>query len=211
MTLIERISKIGVVPVIKLDRPEEDAKPLAKALMDGGLPVAEITFRVAGAAKAMKIMKDAYPDMIVGAGTVLNTSQVDEALSAGAEFIVSPGLNPKVVKYCQEKGVPILPGCVTPTEIETALDLGLKHLKFFPAAQYGGLKTINALCAPYTMIKFMPTGGVTLENCAEFLSNKNIFACGGTYMVTADLIDNKKWTEIEEICKKTAEVVKQYR
>ncbi len=211
MELINKISKIGIVPVIKLDRPEEDAAPLAKALIDGGLPVAEVTFRVAGAGKAIKIMKDTYPEMIVGAGTVLTTAQVDEAVEAGAEFIVSPGINPKIVKYCQEKGVPILPGCVTPTEIETALDLGLTMLKFFPAAQYGGLNTINALCAPYTMIKFMPTGGVTLKNCAEFLSNKNIFACGGTYMVTADLIDSKNWSEITNICKQTSEIVKQYR
>ncbi len=211
MTLIDKISKIAVVPVIKLDRPEEDAKDLAKALIDGGLPVAEVTFRVEGAAKAIKIMKDNYPEMIVGAGTVLTTKQVDEAMEAGAEFIVSPGINPKVVKYCQEKNIPILPGCITPTEIEMALECGLTTLKFFPAAQYGGLKTINALCAPYHMVKFMPTGGVTLENVAEFLANKNIVACGGTYMVTADLIDNKKWNEITEICKRTSEIVAQYR
>ncbi len=211
MSLIEKISKIGVVPVIKLDRPEEDAQPLAKALIEGGLPVAEVTFRVAGAAKAIKIMKDTYPEMIVGAGTVLTTEQVDEAIEAGAEFIVSPGINPKIVKYCQEKNVPILPGCVTPSEIATALDLGLTTLKFFPAAQYGGLNTINALCAPYTMIKFMPTGGVSLANLDEFLASKNIVACGGTYMVTADLINNKKWDEIKDICVKTSEIVKKYR
>ena len=179
MTVMEKIASIGCIPVIKLDRPEEDAKPLAKALIDGGLPAAEVTFRAAGAAKAIKIMKDTYPEIIVGAGTVLTTAQVDEAISAGAEFIVSPGLNPKVVKYCQEKNVPILPGCVTPTEIEQALELGLNILKFFPAAQYGGLKTINALCAPYNMIKFMPTGGISLANLEETLSNKNIVACGG--------------------------------
>ncbi len=211
MSLMQKISKIGVVPVIKLDRPEEDALPLAKALMEGGLPVAEVTFRVAGAAKAIKIMKDAYPDMIVGAGTVLKTEQVDEAIAAGAEFIVSPGINPKIVKYCQEKNIPIYPGTITPTEIEMALELGLTDLKFFPAAQYGGLKTINALCAPYNMIKFMPTGGVSLANLDEFLSNKNIIACGGSYMVSADLIDNKKWAEITQICKDTCEVVKKYR
>ncbi len=211
MSLMQRISKIGVVPVIKLDRPEEDAQPLAKALIEGGLPVAEVTFRVAGAAKAIKIMKDTYPDMIVGAGTVLKTEQVDEAIAAGAEFIVSPGINPKIVKYCQEKNIPIYPGTITPTEIEMALELGLTDLKFFPAAQYGGLKTINALCAPYNMVKFMPTGGVSLANLDEFLANKNIIACGGSYMVSADLIDNKKWDEITQICKDTCEVVKKYR
>lgn len=207
MNLIEKIKKIGVVPVIKLDRPMEDSAPLAKALCDGGLPIAEITFRAAGAAKAIKIMKDSYPDMIIGAGTILTTSQVDEALEAGAEFIVSPGTNPKVVKYCQGKNIPIIPGCVTPTEIEMALELGLTTLKFFPAAQYGGINTINALCAPYNNIKFMPTGGVTLDNLDEYLSNKNIVACGGTFMVTADLIDNKKWDEITRISKETSEKV----
>ncbi len=207
MTITEKIAKIGVVPVIKLDRPTEDAAPLAKALIEGGLPVAEITFRAAGAASAMKIMKETYPEMIVGAGTVLRTEQVDEAIAAGAEFIVSPGLNPKVVQYCQEKGITIFPGCVTPTEIEMALELGLTTLKFFPAAQYGGLKTINALCAPYNMIKFMPTGGISLENLHEFISNKNIVACGGSFMVTPDLIDNKKWAEITEISKKAVEIV----
>lgn len=211
MNLIEKIGQIGVVPVIKLDRPEEDAAPLAKALCEGGLPVAEVTFRAAGAAKAIKIMKETHPEMIVGAGTVLTTAQVDEAIEAGAQFIVSPGINPKTVKYCQEKGVAILPGCVTPTEIETALDLGLTTLKFFPAAQYGGLNTINALCAPYTMIKFMPTGGVSLANLDEFIGNKNIVACGGTFMVTADLIDNKKWDEITELSKKAAEIVSKHR
>ncbi len=211
MTIAEKIAKIGVVPVIKLDRPTEDAQPLAKALIEGGLPVAEITFRAAGAASAMKIMKEAYPEMIVGAGTVLRTEQVDEAIAAGAEFIVSPGLNPKVVKYCLEKNITIFPGCVTPTEIEMALELGLTTLKFFPAAQYGGLKTINALCAPYNMIKFMPTGGISLDNLEETLSNKNIVACGGSYMVTADLIDNKKWQDITDLCKKSADIVAKYR
>ncbi len=211
MTISEKIAKIGVVPVIKLDRPTEDAEPLAKALIEGGLPVAEITFRAAGAASAMKIMKEKYPEIIVGAGTVLRTEQVDEAIAAGAEFIVSPGLNPKVVQYCQEKNITIFPGCVTPTEIEMALELGLTTLKFFPAAQYGGLKTINALCAPYNMIKFMPTGGISLDNLEETLANKNIVACGGSYMVTADLIDNKKWTEITELCKKSASIVAKYR
>ncbi len=159
----------------------------------------------------MKVMKETYSNMIVGAGTVLRTEQVDEAIAAGAEFIVLPGLNPKVVKHCQDKKITIFPGCVTPTEIEMALELGLTTLKFFPAAQYGALKTINALCAPYNMIKFMPTGGISLENLEEYLSNKNIIACGGSFMVTSDLIDNKKWSEITEISKKTCSIVKQYK
>ncbi|MFI3325482.1 MAG: bifunctional 4-hydroxy-2-oxoglutarate aldolase/2-dehydro-3-deoxy-phosphogluconate aldolase [Clostridia bacterium] len=211
MSLMEKIGKIGVVPVIKLDRPEEDAAPLAKALCEGGLPVAEVTFRAAGAAKAIKIMSETYPEMIVGAGTVLTTAQVDEAIEAGAKFIVSPGLNPNTVKHCISKNIPVFPGCVTPTEIEAALELGLTTLKFFPAAQYGGLNTINALCAPYTMIKFMPTGGVSLANLEEFISNKNIAACGGTFMVTADLIDGKKWDEITALSKQAADIVAKYR
>ncbi len=211
MTLIEKIAEIGVVPVIKLDRPTEDAAPLAKALCDGGLPVAEVTFRAAGAADAIKIMRESCPNMIVGAGTVLTIEQADLAIDAGAQFIVSPGTNPKVVKHCQQKGVPIIPGCVTPTEIEQALDLGLTTLKFFPAAQYGGLNTINALCAPYSMVKFMPTGGVSLANLEEFISNKNIAACGGTFMVTAELLNNKKWKEITELSQKSADIVKQVK
>ncbi|MFI3225761.1 MAG: bifunctional 4-hydroxy-2-oxoglutarate aldolase/2-dehydro-3-deoxy-phosphogluconate aldolase [Clostridia bacterium] len=211
MTVLEKLSQIGCIPVIKLDNPEQDAAPLAKALCEGKLPAAEVTFRAAGAAKAMKLMKDACPEMVVGAGTVLTTAQVDEALEAGAEFIVSPGLNPKVVKYCQEKGVAILPGCVTPTEIEAALELGLTTLKFFPAAQYGGTKTIDALCAPYTMIKFMPTGGVTLANLKDTLSNKNIVACGGTFMVAANLINGGKWDEIKDMSLQAAAIVAECR
>ncbi|MFI3115132.1 MAG: bifunctional 4-hydroxy-2-oxoglutarate aldolase/2-dehydro-3-deoxy-phosphogluconate aldolase [Clostridia bacterium] len=211
MSVMEKLSQIGCIPVIKLDNPEADAAPLAKALSEGGLPAAEVTFRAAGAAKAMKLMKEACPNMVVGAGTVLTTAQVDEAIAAGAEFIVSPGLNPTTVKYCQSKNIPILPGCVTPTEIEAALELGLTTLKFFPAAQYGGLNTINALCAPYTMIKFMPTGGITLANLKETLSNKNIVACGGTFMVTADLINAKNWAEITAISKQASDVVAECR
>ncbi len=207
MSLLEKLSEIFVIPVVKIDDAEAHALPLAKALCAGGLPVAEVTFRTACAPEAIKIMRANCPEMIVGAGTVLTTEQVDRAMEAGAQFIVSPGFNPKVVKHCIEKDIPIIPGCVTPTEIEMALELGLTQLKFFPAAQYGGLNTINALCAPYTMIKFMPTGGVTLDNLPEFVKNKNVTACGGTFMVTADLINNNKFDEIEAICKKACEVV----
>ncbi len=206
MYLLQKLSEIFVIPVVKLDRAS-DALDLAKALCEGGLPVAEVTFRTDCAAEAIKSMKENFPDMILGAGTVLNTEQVDAAIEAGAEFIVTPGFNRKVTEYCVGKNIPILPGCVTPSEIEMALEFGLTQLKFFPAAQFGGLKTINALCAPYTMVKFMPTGGVTLENLPEFASNKNVFACGGTFMVTADLINNKKFDEITDICKKASEIV----
>ena len=207
MDILNRISEIGVVPVIKLDNPKAHAQLLAKALSKGGLPIAEVTFRVDDADLTIKLMKEAEPEMIVGAGTVLTTNQVDKAILAGAEFIVSPGLNPKIVEYCQSKNILILPGCVTPTEIAMALELGLTNLKFFPAAQYGGIKTINALCAPYNMIKFMPTGGITLENLEEYLSNKNVIACGGSYMVNDTLIKNNDFDKITELSKLTRAIV----
>ena len=207
----ERISKIGVVPVIKLNHPERDAAPLAAALCEGGLPVAEVTFRAAGAATAIRLMREAQPEMLVGAGTVLTTAQVDEALEAGAQFIVCPGLDPDIVVYCQRKGVPVYPGCTTPTDYHTAYKLGLEVLKFFPAEQSGGLAKIKAMAAPFAMFKVMPTGGISLKNLKEYLSCSTICACGGSYMVTADLIDNQKWDEIIDLCKKSVEIVKEVR
>ena len=207
----ERISSIGVVPVIKLNHPERDAAPLAKALCAGGVPVAEVTFRAAGAATAIKLMAEACPDMLVGAGTVLTTAQVDETLEAGAKFIVTPGLDPDIVKYCQGKNLPIYPGCTTPTDYHTAYKLGLEVLKFFPAEQSGGLAKIKAMSAPFPMFKVMPTGGISLKNLAEYIKAPVICACGGSYMVTADLIDNNKWDEITELCKKSVEIVKEAR
>lgn len=207
----EKISQIGVVPVIKLNHPERDAAPLAKALTEGGVPVAEVTFRAAGAATAIRIMTETCPDMLVGAGTVLSTAQVDEALAAGAKFIVTPGLDVEIVKYCQEKGVPIYPGCTTPTDYHAAYKLGLEVLKFFPAEQSGGLAKIKAMSAPFPMFKVMPTGGVSLKNLKEYLSSPVICACGGSYMVTADLIDNNRWDEIIALCRRSVEIVKEVR
>ncbi len=209
--LQKKISQIGVVPVIKLTNPQQDAKPLADALCAGGIPIAEVTFRAPGAAQAIKIMVDSHPEMLVGAGTVLTTEQVDAAVEAGAAFIVTPGLDIEIVKYCQEKGVTIFPGCTTPTDYHAAYKLGLEVLKFFPAEQSGGLDKIKAMSAPFPMFKVMPTGGISLKNLATYAANPVICACGGSYMVTADLIENNKWDEITELCKKSVEIVKEAR
>ncbi len=209
--LSKQISEIGVVPVIKLNHPERDAAPLARALVAGGVPVAEVTFRAAGAATAIKLMAEECPDMLVGAGTVLTTGQVDEALAAGAKFIVTPGLDPDIVKYCQSKGVNVYPGCTTPTDYHTAYKLGLELIKFFPAEQSGGLAKIKAMSAPFPMFKVMPTGGISLKNLAEYIKAPVIAACGGSYMVTADLIDNNKWDEITDLCKQSVAIVKEAR
>ena len=207
----EAVSKIGVVPVIKLSNPQRDAAPLSDALCAGGVPVAEITFRAAGADEAMKIMVERHPDMLVGAGTVLTTEQVDKTIAAGGKFVVTPGLDIEIVKYCQEKGITCFPGCTTPTDYHAAYKLGLEVLKFFPAEQSGGLAKIKAMAAPFPMFKVMPTGGVSLKNLATYAASPVICACGGSYMVTADLIENGKWDEITELCRKSVEIVKEAR
>ena len=207
----ERISEIGVVPVIKLNHPARDAAALGKALCAGGVPVAEITFRAAGADKAIKLMKEANPAMLVGAGTVTNTAQIDAVIEAGGEFIVTPGFDPELVAYAQEKNIPIFPGCTTATDYHQALKFGLEVIKFFPAEQSGGLTKIKALSAPFPMFKVMPTGGISLKNLKEYISAPVIAACGGSYMVTAELIDNNRWDEITELCRKSREIVREAR
>ncbi len=209
--LQKQISQIGIVPVIKLNNPSRDAKPLADALCAGGVPVAEVTFRAAGAAEAIAIMCQAHPEMLVGAGTVLTEQQVDEAVAAGAKYIVTPGLDIDIVKYCQKKGITVFPGCTTPTDYHAAYRLGLEVLKFFPAEQSGGLDKIKAMSAPFPMFKVMPTGGISLKNLATYAANPVICACGGSYMVTADLIDNGKWEEITDLCRKSVEIIKEAR
>lgn len=200
MTMNEQLYSIGLIPVIKIENPD-DAVPLAKALIDGGLPAAEITFRTACAAEAISNITKDYPDMLVGAGTVLTTEQVDAAIAAGAKFIVSPGLNPKVVAYCLGKGVPMLPGCSNPSDIEAALELGLTTVKFFPAEAAGGLKMLKAMAAPYGQLTFMPTGGIGADNLLEYLNFNKIIACGGSFMVKDDLVKAKQWDEITALTK----------
>ena len=156
-------------------------------------------------------MREACPDMIIGAGTVLTEEQIDKAVEAGAQFIVCPGLDVELVKYAQSKGVPIFPGCTTPTDYHAAYRLGLELIKFFPAEQSGGIKKIKAMSAPFPMFKVMPTGGISLANLADYIKNPVIAACGGSYMVTADLIENGKWDEITELCKESVKIVKEAR
>lgn len=206
MDILNIISNIGIIPVIKINDAKK-AVPLAKALIDGGLPAAEVTFRTDAAEEAIRAIAEACPDMIVGAGTVLTIDQAERALKAGAKFIVSPGFNPKVVKWCLDNGVTPLPGCTTPSEIEQALELGLKVVKFFPAEQSGGLAKIKAMSAPYGNVKFMPTGGVSLDNVNEYLANKKILACGGSFMVKESYIDNENWDEITKLTKQSVDVM----
>lgn len=196
--IVEEIRKIGIVPVIALD-DAKDAKPLAEALYKGGLPCAEVTFRTDAAEESIRIMAGEFPEMLVGAGTVLTTEQVDRAVGAGAKFIVSPGLNPKVVSYCLEKNVPILPGTSNPSDVEAAIELGLEVVKFFPAEQAGGIHMIKAMSAPYTKIKFMPTGGINANNLKDYLDFNKIVACGGSWMVKKDLVAEGKFDEIEAL------------
>lgn len=208
--VIKALGEYGIVPVVVLN-DARDAEPLAKALCEGGLKCAEVTFRTAAAEESIKIMAEKFPDMLVGAGTVLTTEQVDRAVAAGAKFIVSPGLNPKVVKYCVEKGIPVCPGTCTPSEMEQAMDLGLDVVKFFPAEPSGGVKFIKAVAAPYTMLKFMPTGGVNATNVRDYLAYDKILCCGGSWMVKGSLIEAGEFDKIVEMTKEAAAIVKEVR
>lgn len=202
--VLNEIYKIGIVPVIALE-DAKDAKPLAQALINGGLPCAEVTFRTAAAEESIKIMAEAFPDMLVGAGTVLTTEQVDRAVLAGAKFIVSPGLNPEVVKYCVDRNIPVCPGCANPSDIEQAIALGLDVVKFFPAEAAGGLNMIKAMSAPYTGMKFMPTGGINAGNLNDYLAFKKIIACGGSWMVKSDVIKAGDFDKIEAMTKEAVQ------
>lgn len=209
--LNEKIAKIGIVPVIKLTNPDRDAALLAKALCEGGVPVAEVTFRAAGAERAIAIMKETCPQMIVGAGTVMTPEQIDLAVKSGAEFIVSPGFSKKLADKCEEVGIPYYPGCTTPTEYQMALEYGYEVLKFFPAEQSGGLEKIKAMNAPFPTVKIMPTGGISLKNLEEYISSPVIAACGGSYMVKADDIENGRWEKIIALCKESRDIIERVR
>lgn len=208
--VLEQFQKIGIIPVVVLE-DAKDAEPLGRALMEGGLPCAEVTFRTAAAEEAIRIMSEKFPDMLVGAGTVLTTEQVDRAVAAGAKFIVSPGINPKVVEYCVKKNIPITPGTCNPSNVETALEFGLEVVKFFPAEQAGGLNYIKAIAAPYTGVKFMPTGGINATNVREYLKYNRIIACGGSWMVKGDLIKAGNFEKIKELTAEAAAIVKEIR
>lgn len=182
MNIYEQIKELKIVPVVVLNKVE-DTLPNIGALVKGGLPVAEITFRTACAAEAIQLAASTYPNALIGAGTVITAEQCEQAIACGAKFIVSPGLSVNVAKVCKEKGVPYLPGVVTPTELIQALDLGIDIVKFFPASNYGGLKTIKAICAAFPQVKIMPTGGISEENILEYLAYDKILACGGSWMM----------------------------
>ena len=208
--VLERLGKIGIVPVLVLE-DAKDANNLGRALMEGGLPCAEVTFRTEAAEESIRILSRTYPEMLLGAGTVLTIEQVDRAVNAGASFIVSPGTNPEVIEYCVKKNIPIVPGTCTPSNVETCLEYGLELVKFFPAEPCGGLDFIKAIAAPYTGVKFMPTGGINAVNVKEYLKYDRILACGGSWMVKKDLIKAGDFDTIKELTQEAAAIVKEIR
>lgn len=204
--VVEQIRNIGIVPVIAIEDASK-AVPLAKALVAGGLPAAEVTFRTAAAEEAIRTIVAEVPEMLVGAGTVLTREQADRALAAGSQFIVSPGFNPDIVKYVLDKGGLMMPGTATPGEMEQAMSMGLDVVKFFPAEQNGGVAKLKAVAGPYKNLKWMPTGGVSTKNLLDYLTFDQIVACGGTWMVKKELIDGERWDEITNICKEAVKTM----
>ena len=207
--ILKKIELLGIVPVVKIENAK-NAVPLAKALKEGGLPVAEITFRTDAAQDAISSITKQIPDVLVGAGTVLSVDQVKRAVDAGAKFIVSPGLNPEVVGYCVENDIPITPGCSSPSDIEAAMAFGLNVVKFFPAEANGGLAAIKAMSAPYGNIRFIPTGGINANNITEYLAFEKILACGGSWMVKADLIENAMFDKITNMTQEAVSLMLGY-
>jgi len=208
--LLIRMGEFGIIPVVSIGA-SEDAAPLGQALLEGGLPCAEITFRTAAAEEAIRKISNGFQDILLGAGTVLSVEQAEKAVSAGAKFIVSPGFDEKVVSWCMQHNVVVTPGVATPTEINMALDQGLSILKFFPAEALGGVKTLKAISAPYGGVKFIPTGGVNLENLAEYLRLPSVHACGGSWVVKRSLIDAGDFSEITRRVKEALGIVRHVR
>ena len=208
--MLKTIESFGVVPVVVLN-DAKDAAPLAKALCEGGLPCAEVTFRTEAAEESIRIMATEFPEMVIGAGTVLTIDQVDRAVGAGAKFIVSPGFDPEIVDYCISKNIPVLPGCITPSEVTQAVKRGLEVVKFFPAEQFGGVATIKALAAPFTSVRFMPTGGISAKNLADYLGFKKIIACGGSWMVKGDMVAAGEFDKIKEMTAEAVQLVAEIR
>lgn len=206
--IADKIHEYGVVPVVVIN-DAKDAGTLADVLCEEGLPCAEVTFRTDAAKDAIRIMADAHPEMLVGAGTVLTVEQVEQAIAAGAQFIVSPGFDPEIVDYCISKNIAVFPGCVTPSEAAQAVKRGMKVVKFFPAQQFGGVSTVKALAAPYTMLKFMPTGGVNMENLESYLNCDKVIACGGSWMVKSELIESGQFDKIRQMTRQTVERVEE--
>ncbi len=204
-TLEQQLQEIKVVPVIAIKDADKAVK-LAQVLIENGLPCAEVTFRTEQAAQAIANMREAYPEMLIGAGTVLTSAQVDEAIEAGVDFVVSPGFNPTTVKYCQQRNMTIVPGVNSPSLVEQAMEMGLKTLKFFPAEPSGGINMLKALTAVYP-VSFMPTGGVNPKNVKDYLSIPAVLACGGTWMVPNDLIDGEKWDELAALVREVANII----
>jgi len=208
--ILWKLNVMGVIPVVSIPSPE-DAPRLGEALLEGGLPCAEITFRTSAAAEAIRNLVQAYPEMLVGAGTVLSIGQAETAVDAGAKFIVSPGFDQKIVTWCIEKGVAVTPGIATPTEINMALEHNLKVLKFFPAEAFGGVKTLKAISAPFREVKFIPAGGINQENLADYLRLPTVIACGGSWLVKRRLIEEGKFKEITNLTIAASEIVKEVR
>lgn len=198
--IYEQMRNIGIIPVVKIDDAEK-AVPLAKALIAGGIPAAEVTYRTAAAEETIRRISKEFPEMLVGAGTVINVELAKSAVAAGAKFIVSPGFNPDVVDWCLENKIPMIPGISSPSQVEAALSRGMTVLKLFPAEVVGGVEMLDALAGPFGQCMFMPTGGVNTGNLGEYAKRKNVLAVGGTWMVKADLINGDKWDEITAICK----------
>ena len=208
--ITERFEKLGVVPVVVLE-DAKDAVPLATALVEGGLPCAEVTFRTEAAEESIRLMTEQFPEMLVGAGTVLTVEQVDAAVRAGAKFIVSPGFDAEIVDYCLKNEIPVFPGCISPSEVAQAVKRGLKVVKFFPAEPAGGISMIKAMAAPYTGLKFMPTGGINAKNLGEYLSSDKIVCCGGSWMVKGELVKNGEFNKIRQLTEEARRLVDSIR